>query len=70
MKIAHTFNIEEGEQLYYDFMQRHPDISLIAPKSSSMIRSVGIKKLQVDIFYNNLEKLITRISTFQYLQMQ
>ena len=62
IKIPHRFNKEKataGKHFYYDFMQRHPDISLRAPELSSMMRAVGFNKTQVDIFYNNLEKLIT-----------
>jgi hypothetical protein len=63
MKIPHRFNKEKqtaGKHFYYDFMQRHPYISLRAPESTSMMRAVGFNKPQVDIFYNNLEKLMTQ----------
>ncbi|XP_037293571.1 uncharacterized protein LOC119189035 [Manduca sexta] len=61
MKIPHRFNKEKasaGKHFYYDFMKRHSDISLRAPESSSMMRAVGFNKPQVDLFYDNLEKLM------------
>lgn len=62
MKIPHRFNKEKGtagKHFYYDFMQRHPDISLRAPESTSMMRAVGFNKPQVELFYDNLDKLMT-----------
>lgn len=61
MKIPHRFNIEKGcagKHFYYDFMKRHSDISLRAPESTSMMRAVEFNKPQVDLFYDNLEKLM------------
>ncbi|KPJ16902.1 hypothetical protein RR48_13758 [Papilio machaon] len=61
MKIPHRFNKEKGsagKHFYYDFMKRHSDISLRAPESTSMMRAVGFNKPQVDLFYDNLEKLM------------
>ncbi|XP_026728373.1 uncharacterized protein LOC113494293 [Trichoplusia ni] len=61
MKIPHRFNKEKGsagKHFYYDFMKKHSDISLRAPESTSMMRAVGFNKPQVDIFYDNLEKLM------------
>lgn len=61
MKIPHRFNKEKGsagKHFYYDFMKRHSDISLRTPESTSMMRAVGFNKPQVDLFYDNLEKLM------------
>ncbi|GBP19771.1 Pogo transposable element with KRAB domain [Eumeta japonica] len=63
LKIPHRFNKDKGlagKYFYYDFMQRHPDISLRTPKLTSMMRAVGFNKPQVDLFYDNLEKLMTQ----------
>lgn len=63
MKIPHRFNTEKktaGKHFYYDFMHRHPDISLRTPESTSMMRAVGFNKPQVDIFYDNLARLMTQ----------
>ncbi|XP_045457552.1 tigger transposable element-derived protein 6-like [Melitaea cinxia] len=63
MKIPHRFNKQKataGKHFYYDFMQRHPGVSLRVPESTSMMRAVGFNKPQVNIFYDNLEKLMTR----------
>lgn len=53
LKIPHRFNKEKGaagKHFYYDFMQRHPDISLRIPESTSMMRAIGFNKPQVDLF--------------------
>lgn len=63
MKIPHRFNKEKGsagKHFYYDFMRRHSDISLRTPESTSMMRAVGFNKPQVDLFYDNLERLMTQ----------
>lgn len=63
MKIPHRFSKDKGtagKHFYYDFMQRHPDLSLRAPESTSMMRAVGFNKPQVDLYYDNLEKLLTQ----------
>lgn len=62
MNIPHRFNKEKvtaGKHFYYDFMQRHP-VSLRVPVSTSMKRAVGFNEPQVDIFYDNFEKLMTQ----------
>nr|XP_022913979.1 uncharacterized protein LOC111424602 [Onthophagus taurus] len=63
LKIPHRFNKEKGvagKHFYYDFMQKHPDISLKTPESTSMMRAVEFNKPQVDLFYDILEKLMTQ----------
>ncbi|KOB76398.1 hypothetical protein OBRU01_03861 [Operophtera brumata] len=63
LKIPHRFNKDKGvagKHFYYDFMQRHPDISIRLPESTSMKRAVGFNKPQVDLFYDNLERLMTQ----------
>ncbi|XP_038221604.1 uncharacterized protein LOC119839407 [Zerene cesonia] len=63
MNIPHRFNKEKGsagKHFYYNFMNRHTDISLRAPESTSMMRAVGFNKPQVDLFYDNVEKLMTQ----------
>ncbi|XP_036146776.1 uncharacterized protein LOC118646934 [Monomorium pharaonis] len=63
LKLPHRFNTEKrtaGKHFYYDFMARHPDLSLRTPESTSMMRAVGFNKLQVDLFFSNLEKLMNQ----------
>lgn len=63
MKIPHRFNKEKGaagKHFYYDFMQRHPDLSLRTPESTSMMRAVCFNKPQVDLFYDNIWKLMEK----------
>ncbi|KAJ8962215.1 hypothetical protein NQ318_018187 [Aromia moschata] len=62
LNIPHRFNCEKsaaGKHFYYDFMARHPDLSLRTPESMSMMRAVGFNKPQVDLFFINLDKLMT-----------
>lgn len=63
LKIPHRFNKDKGiagKHFYYEFMRRHPDLSLRTPESTSMMRAVGFNKPQVDFYYDNLEKLLTQ----------
>lgn len=65
LKLSHRFNTEKGiagKHFYYDFMARHPDLSLRTPESTSLMRAVGYNKPQVELFYNNLEKLINQFN--------
>ncbi|KAJ4448677.1 hypothetical protein ANN_00067 [Periplaneta americana] len=47
LKIPHQFNHDKktaGKQFYYDFMKRHPNLSLRTPESTSLNRSIGFNK--------------------------
>jgi len=65
LKLPHRFNTEKGiagKHFYHDFMARHPDLSLRKPESTSLMRAVGFNKPQVELFYNNLEKLMNQFN--------
>lgn len=61
LKVPHQFNMTKGtagKHFYYNFLARHPDISLRTPESTSIMRAVGFNKPQVDLFYSNLQNLL------------
>lgn len=63
LKVPHQFNVSKGtagKHFYYNFMGRHPDLSLRTPESTSLMRAVGFNRLQVDLFYSNLRTLTER----------
>lgn len=63
LKVPHQFNLSKGtagKHFYYNFMSRHPDLSLRTPESTSLMRAVGFNKPQVDLFYTNLRKLMEK----------
>ncbi|KOC70166.1 hypothetical protein WH47_08643 [Habropoda laboriosa] len=44
LKLPHQFNKQKktaGKQFYYEFMTRHPELSLRAPESTSLQRALG-----------------------------
>lgn len=58
MKIPYRFNKgSAGKHFYYDFMKIYSDILLRTPEPTSMI---GFNKPQVDLFYDNVERLLTQ----------
>jgi len=61
LKLPHRFNTQTGtagKHFYYDFMSRHPELSLRIPESTSLMRVVGFNKSQVDLFFSNIDKLM------------
>ena len=60
LKLNHRFNMAKksaGKHFYYDFLKRHPDLSLRRPESTSLMRAVGFNRHQVERFFNNLKNL-------------
>jgi hypothetical protein len=60
LKIPHRFNKQRkcaGKQFYYNFMRRHPELSLRTSESPSLQRAVGFNRPQVDRFLDKLEAL-------------
>ncbi|KAH9643830.1 hypothetical protein HF086_016730, partial [Spodoptera exigua] len=54
--IPHRFNKETkvaGKEWLRGFLQRHPDISLRQPTSTSIARAIGFNRPQVERFYLN-----------------
>jgi hypothetical protein len=45
------------KQFYYEFMRRHPELSLRTSESTSLQRAVGFNRPQVDRFFDKLEEL-------------
>ena len=46
MKIDHRFNQQNkmaGKDFYYNFMKKHPDLSLRQPQSTSLMRTVALR---------------------------
>lgn len=63
LKLPHRFSNEKrmaGKHFYDDFVKRHPDISLRTAESTSLMRAVGFNQHQVEIFFANLEKLMSK----------
>lgn len=60
LNLNHRFNKEKksaGKHFYYDFLKRHPELSLRIPESTSLLRAVGFNKTQVEKFFENLLEL-------------
>ena len=60
LKIAHRFNQQTrtaGKDFYYDFMARHPDLSLTFAEATSVQRAEGFNKLQLELFFDKLSEL-------------
>jgi hypothetical protein len=53
LKIPHRFNKNKcaGKQFYYEFLRRHPELSLRTSESTSLQRAVGFKSPQVGRFF-------------------
>ena len=65
LKINHRFNkttLMAGKDFYYEFMKRHPDLSLRTAESTSLQRSAGFNREQVDLFFNKLTELMEKYS--------
>lgn len=63
LKLDHRFNKETktaGKHFYKNFMERHPELSLRTPESTSLMRCVGFNKPQVELFFNKLDSLIEK----------
>lgn len=61
LKIPHQFNKQNkaaGKQFYYDFMARHPELSLRRPESTSLQRALGFNKHQVERFFKKYSELL------------
>lgn len=46
-----------GNDWYYGFLKRHPNISLRKPESTSLNRVKGFNKQEVDLFFSNLSRV-------------
>lgn len=60
LKLNHRFNMIKktaGKHFYYNFIKRHPDLSLRRPESTSLMRAVGFNRPQVERFFNNLKDI-------------
>lgn len=63
LKIRHRFNKDKcmaGKDFYYDFMNRHQDLSLRTPEATSLQRAVGFSKDRVDRFFYKLTELMDK----------
>lgn len=59
--IAHPFtNGIAGPQWYYNFMKRHPELSLRAPEPTSIARARGFNRPQVQRFFENLRAVMEK----------
>ena len=59
-KIPHQFNKNlgmAGKKWYYQFMKRHPRLSLRLPEPTSMARATGFCREKVELFFNKLTEL-------------
>lgn len=60
LKLDHRFNRTKkaaGKHFYYDFIKRHPELSLRKPESTSLMRAVGFNRPQVNRFFENLKSV-------------
>ena len=60
-KISHQFNKDvgmAGKKWYYQFMKRHPSLSLRLPETTSMARATGVCREKIELFFNKLEELV------------
>lgn len=60
LKLPHRFNREKrmaGKDFFTGFMKRHSELSYRKPQSTSLMRSVGFNKPQVERFFKQLMKL-------------
>ena len=58
--IKHNFNREKklaGRHWYYDFMKRHPELSLRQPEATSLARAKGFNRKSVMEFFTLLENI-------------
>lgn len=62
-KIANDFNKDTkmaGIDWYYNFMARHPNISLRRPEATSINRITAFNQEETDIFFENLKTLMIK----------
>ncbi|KAJ4438061.1 hypothetical protein ANN_14000 [Periplaneta americana] len=60
LRIPHRFNKEKkraGKDFYYNFLKRHPNLSLRTAESTSSQRAVGFNRSQVSRFFDKLGDL-------------
>ncbi|XP_046388449.1 uncharacterized protein LOC124157622 [Ischnura elegans] len=60
--INHTFNMVEkmaGKDWFYNFVKRHPKITLRSPEYTSLARAKGFNKCAVGKFFDLLESIYT-----------
>ncbi|KMQ82951.1 pogo transposable element with krab domain-like protein [Lasius niger] len=63
LNLPHQFKKEKktaGKQFYYDFIARHPDLSLRTPQSTSIQRMLGFSRHQVERFFNKYTELLAK----------
>ncbi|KAJ4427599.1 hypothetical protein ANN_25247 [Periplaneta americana] len=69
LKIPDQFNRDKktaGKQFYYDSMNRHPNLSLRTPESTSLNRSIGFNKPEVNRFFKRLTNLMEKYEFTPY----
>lgn len=72
MAVTNEINVPEswhknrtaGEDYYYLFMKRHPNLSLRTPEACSLARAVGFNKNTANMFFDNLEEAMSRHPSF------
>ncbi|KAK9721928.1 CENP-B N-terminal DNA-binding domain [Popillia japonica] len=63
LNVCDRFNKEKrmaGKDFYYEFMNRHKDLSLRTAEPTSLQRAVGFSKDKVDRFFDQLTKLMDK----------
>ena len=63
-KIYHRFNNtlqRAGKKWYYNFIRRHPELSLRLPEKTSMARAKGFNRENVTDFFNIYERIFFHI---------
>lgn len=56
--LPHNFTTgKAGDQWYYNFMQRHRELSLRFPEPTSIGRACGFNRPQVQVFFDNLSSI-------------